>query len=102
MSIEEQDISNWRLKYFFTAFILNALGLAIGTFGFGPAGKSTMVLFMLWAIAVGVSSTWLAIVHVLRCRAKRDHLWQTLFYYLPGVAFYLTIKFINLPIPEIK
>lgn len=99
---EKIDTANWRLRYFSLAFILNAIFLAIGVFAFGPQNKSSLVLFMLWAMAVGVSSTWLAIVHVLRCRAKKEALWQHLFYLVPGISLYLVVKLIELPIPDIK
>ncbi|MCH2207376.1 MAG: hypothetical protein MK132_16085 [Lentisphaerales bacterium] len=95
------DTANWWLKYFTVAFILNAVFLAIGVFAFGPQNKSGLVLFMLWAMSVGVSSTWLAIVHVLRCRAKTEALWQKLFYCVPGISLYLVVKFVELPIPDI-
>ncbi|MCM8535502.1 MAG: hypothetical protein NE334_06160 [Lentisphaeraceae bacterium] len=58
---------------------------------------SGAIFFLVWAMLSGVSSTWLAIVHVLRCRAKSLKKWQLIFYFVPSTTLLLCVPLIDIP-----
>ena len=102
MSEGEVNLANWRLGSFFITFLVNAFALAIGVFMGNTQDLEGAMHILVWSMIVGVSSTWLAIVHILICRAKTQKSWQILYYFLPGIIMLLVVKYVDLPIPGKK
>ena len=102
MSDEKTDTSDWRLMTFLVVLFLNALIWAVGIALTRPQDIAGAFLFLTWAMAVGVSSTWLAIIHVLLCRVKTRHSWHIVFYLLPTLLLLAAVKITDMPLPGQK
>ncbi|MCM8529695.1 MAG: hypothetical protein NE330_00920 [Lentisphaeraceae bacterium] len=95
--IINQETANWRLGFFFCILCVNAVALAILLpYVLNPTASGA-IFFLVWAMLSGVSSTWLAIVHVLRCRAKSLKKWQLFFYLVPSATLLLCVPLIDIP-----
>jgi hypothetical protein len=99
MDNEELDLAHWRLGLFFGALGLNSIILGLCIFSGNTQQLEGAMLFLVWAMTVGISSTWIAIVHLLYCRAKSVKKWYLLYYVLPGILLLLVVKYVDLPIP---
>ena len=100
MSEDIEETKNWYLGQFIVAFMVNAVLLIAGVFTGPNQDQSAPILFLLWSMAVGVSSCWLAIVHLLYCRAEKKKKIYILYYFIPGLLLLLTFMYIELPLPD--
>ena len=97
---EKLETANWFLGRLFFILVLNAIIWAIGV-SLGAAEETKAALrFISWAMAVGVTSTWLVIVHLLLCRLQNKNWLYYLLYLLPSLSIYILTMIIDIPLPK--
>ena len=94
---EEFETAKWRLKSLMFVLVLNAIAWAVGIALKPPADQGGGLLLLLWAMAVGVTSTWLIISHVLVCRMNLKPYLNCLLYILPSLLLWLVASLVGLP-----
>lgn len=97
---EKQETANWFLARLFFVLVLNAIVWAIGVAVGSAEETKTALRFLSWAMAVGVTCTWLVIVHVLLCRMKKESWVYLLLYAVPSLLIYTLVKIVDIPLPK--